>query len=339
MNSILSIILIFFIVCLVYFAATYVIASMRVKQNASRQVKKFKLDHDRFKRILNSSYRIEDSNVLEEQLDPEKTKDILKKLEKYNSQSDNLVSRMLAKLQYTSPESTMRSMFLTGVGVSIGLTLLSVSFLGFDNIFILAILSIPSAFFIYNGYINYKYNKKIKRFLDNFIYALDMISRGVRSGLMMNDCFQLIANETDASVAEQFQMILHDLRVGMSLEQVMNRFCTRINIKEVRFFAIVLSIQSKTGGNLSEIIDNLANILRQRKTVLLRIQTLSQEAKSSAAILMSLPILIVFLLHLVGGGYMDPLLYSTRGHFILGGACVWMSCGVLIMRKMINFYR
>ena len=337
MNDALLILILLAIVCLVYFGATYTIGSMRVKKNASRQVKKYRLSHDKFKSILDHSYRIQDDS--NEQLSPEHTKDVLRKLEKSTDENDNLLGRMLTKLQYVQPSASMKSMLITYFIVTAVVAFAVISFMGTQNILAIIAFCFPTTLFFYNVYVNYIYGKKIKRFLDNFIYALDIISRGVRSGLMLNDCFQLIANETDPSVSEQFQMILHDLRVGMSLEQVMTRFSIRINIKEVRFFAIVISIQSKTGGNLSEVIDNLATILRQRKTVLLRIQTLSQEAKSSAAILMSLPILIIILLSFVGGDYMDPLLYTTQGNMILGGAAFWMMCGVLIIRKMINFYR
>lgn len=337
-NEILTALMSLILVGLVYFAATYIIGTMRAKKSATDQIRKHKIRHDDIKTILANSYRIENTNE-EEELDPEKTKEILRKLEKSTARKDHLLGRMLTKIQYTNPDKTMRSMVITYIIIAACATGISISLMGLHNLPMQFILSLPSSLILYNSYINYVYNQKIKRFLDNFIYALDIISRGARSGLMLNDCFKLIAEETDASVAEQFQMMLHDMRIGLSLEQVMGRFSNRIPLKEVRFFAVVISIQAKTGGNLAEVIDNLATILRQRKSLLLKIQTLSQEAKTSAGILMSLPILIIILLSIIGKGYMDPLIATTTGHYILGFAGFWMMCGVMIMRKMINFYR
>ncbi len=186
---------------------------------------------------------------------------------------------------------------------------------------------------------NHFYGKYFTIFLDEFVYALDMIVRGVRSGLVLGDCFGIIAEETHPIIAKQFEMLRDDLRIGIPFETSMKRLCERVPLKEVRFFAISLTVQQKTGGNLSEIVANLANMLRQRKKIILRIKALSSEAKASALILGSLPIGVAGVLQFVAAGYLEPLFTSTTGHIILGGCALWMSIGVFIMRKMINFYK
>lgn len=201
------------------------------------------------------------------------------------------------------------------------------------------ILSIIITVISFITYINIRYNKKISIFLDNFVYAIDTIHRGVKAGIMLNDCFQTIVDESHPYIVEQFEAILWDMRVGMSFGKVMDRFASRMPVKEVRFFCIALTIQSEMGGNLSDILDNLSSVLRKRKSIIQKIAILSQEAKTGSIILMSLPLVVVGLVCLVSPDYMDPLFNTSVGNIVFYGGILWMFLGGLIMRKMINFYR
>jgi tight adherence protein B len=163
--------------------------------------------------------------------------------------------------------------------------------------------------------------------------------RGVRTGLSINDCLKQIVNDSEHVVAEQFLVILDDFKIGLNTEQAMERFMKRMPMKEVYFFGLSIIIQVKTGGNLAEIIDNLSKVLKNRKSLLLKIKTLSSEAKTSAIIMGSLPLFIMGILSMMSPEYLKPLFDTFSGNMVLTGCAIWMSIGGLIMRSMINFYR
>jgi tight adherence protein B len=125
--------------------------------------------------------------------------------------------------------------------------------------------------------------------------------------------------------------------VGVPMGEAVERLYTRFALSEANFFSIVIAIQSKSGGNLSEALGNLANVLRQRQKMRAKIQAMSTEAKASAWIIGSLPIIVGGLVYLANPDYLSMLWQRNTGLVLLGGSALWMSCGVLTMRKMINF--
>ncbi|WP_339614077.1 type II secretion system F family protein [uncultured Parvibaculum sp.] len=180
-------------------------------------------------------------------------------------------------------------------------------------------------------------NRRQKAFAEEFANSIDVIVRGVKAGLPINDCLKIIANEAPDPVGQEFRDLVEGQRVGVSMEQGLMRMYERMPLAEVNFFMIVLNIQQKTGGNLSEALGNLSRVLRDRKKMRGKIKAMSQEAKASAAIIGSLPPGVMGLITLTSPGYMDLLFSTTLGNIlIIGGAC-WMLCGVLVMRKMIDF--
>lgn len=241
------------------------------------------------------------------------------------------------KLTYIYGESFVRKFMILYCKVivcSLAISLiLGVSY--FYSIIISLILSIVISIIL----VNHFFNKKIAHFLNNFGYALDIIVRGVRTGLSINDCFKQIVNESEHIVAEQFLVILDDYKIGLNTEQAMERFMKRMPMKEVYFFGLSITVQAKTGGNLAEIIDNLSKVLKNRKSILLKIKTLSSEAKTSAIIMGSLPLFIIGILSMIAPDYLKPLFDTFIGNMVLVGCAIWMSIGGLIMRSMINFYR
>jgi tight adherence protein B len=196
-------------------------------------------------------------------------------------------------------------------------------------------LSIPVSKFL----LKRLFDKKIALFLDNFVYAMDIIVRGTRTGLAVHDCFKQIVKDTNIVVGEQFLAINSDFKIGMSMEQAMERFMVRMPLKEVQFFCLSLIIQSKTGGNLSDIIEGLGKLLRGRKSLLVKIQTLSSEAKSSAIIMSCMPFALLGLLTLMSPDFVQPFFNTMIGKIVLLGCVIWMGIGGLIMRQMINFYK
>jgi tight adherence protein B len=180
-------------------------------------------------------------------------------------------------------------------------------------------------------------NRRQKKFQTEFANAIDVIVRGVKSGLPLNDCLRIIGQEASEPVGGEFRAIIEGLRVGLTLEEALKKMYNRMPIPEVNFFMIVLSIQSKTGGNLSEALGNLAGVLRDRKRMKGKIRALSSEAKASAGIIGSLPPAVMTLVYMSTPDYMTVLFTDRMGHMMLAGGAVWMSIGVLVMRQMINF--
>ena len=174
-------------------------------------------------------------------------------------------------------------------------------------------------------------------FLNDFADAVDIMVRGLKSGLPVNDAMKVIASETPAPVGPEFLEIVEGQRVGIPIDQGIDRMYERMPLAEVNFLAIVMSIQSKTGGNLSEALNNLSKVLRDRKKMKAKIKAMSQEAKASAAIIGSLPFVIMGALTVLNPAYLNPLWDTTLGNIMVIGSGVWMTMGILIMRKMINF--
>lgn len=179
--------------------------------------------------------------------------------------------------------------------------------------------------------------RRQKAFLEEFANAIDVIVRGVKAGLPINDCIKIISTESAEPVRTEFRGLVEGQRVGVSLEQGLTRVYERMPLAEVNFFQIVIAIQQKTGGNLAEALSNLSKVLRERKKMRGKIQAISQEAKSSAAIIGALPPGVMAVLYFSAPSYLDPLLVTTAGHMIIVGGLMWMTIGVLVMRKMINF--
>ena len=178
--------------------------------------------------------------------------------------------------------------------------------------------------------------RRQKKFVDEFSNAIDVIVRGVKSGLPVNECLKIIAREAPKPVCDEFHMLNEGIRIGMTLEQALNRMHERMPLQEVNFFGIVLLIQQKTGGNLAEALGNLANVLRSRKLMEGKVKALSAEAKASAMIIGSLPFLVMGAVKLASPEYLTPLFATQTGNFILLGAGMWMGTGIIVMRKMVQ---
>lgn len=174
-------------------------------------------------------------------------------------------------------------------------------------------------------------------FLKEFANSVDVIVRGVEAGLPLNDCLQIIANEAAAPVGPEFQQVVEAGRIGVPVGDALDDMFDRIPVPELNFFAIVLSLQSKTGGNLSEALRNLSSVLRNRKMMKAKIDAMSGEAKASAMILGALPPGVMLMIYLSTPDYIMPLFYKPTGNLLLIGGGMWMLMGVLVMRKMINF--
>lgn len=184
-------------------------------------------------------------------------------------------------------------------------------------------------------------NKLIQRrqnkFINEFANAVDVIVRGIKSGLPLNECLAIIGRESPEPVAGEFREIVDQQRVGVPLQEAFERMMQRMPLAEVRFFAIVVSIAQQAGGNLSEALGNLSGVLRERKKLQGKVAAMSAEAKASAAVLGALPFLVTFIVYISTPAYIAYLWNTQVGIMMLVFAGIWMACGVFVMKKMIAF--
>jgi tight adherence protein B len=179
--------------------------------------------------------------------------------------------------------------------------------------------------------------RRESRFLEALPDAVDIIVRGVKAGLPLLDCIKMITQEAPDPLKTEFRMIMETQAIGMPLGEACSKLYERTPLPEANFFGIVVAIQQKAGGNLSEALGNLSKVLRDRKKMRAKIQAMSQEAKASAAIIGALPIAVMILVYITSPQYISLLFTNSMGHIMLAGSAVWMTMGVLVMKKMINF--
>ena len=175
------------------------------------------------------------------------------------------------------------------------------------------------------------------KFLTEFANAVDIIVRGIKSGLPLSDCMQIIAAEAPEPVRSEFSDLVEQQKVGVPLSKAFERMHDRMPLQEVSFFAIVIAIQSQTGGNLAEALSNLSGVLRDRYRLQAKVKSFSAEAKASAMIIGALPPLVMSVVYMTSPDYISLLWTNDLGKMMLAAGGVWMLLGIIVMRKMINF--
>jgi tight adherence protein B len=179
--------------------------------------------------------------------------------------------------------------------------------------------------------------RRERRFIAGFADAVDVIVRGVKAGLPLGDCLKVIATDAQEPVKSEFRGIVETQTIGMPLGEACTRLYENMPLAEANFFGIVISIQQKAGGNLSEALGNLSRVLRDRKKMQAKIRAMSMEAKASATIIGSLPVAVMILVYITSPNYIELLWTTPMGRLMLAGCVVWMAIGVFVMKKMINF--
>lgn len=179
--------------------------------------------------------------------------------------------------------------------------------------------------------------RRQKKFTDDFATAIDVIVRSVKSGLPTNEALKIVAREIPDPVKGEFSKLCEGLKVGVTLEQGLKRMYENMPTAEVNFFTIVMTVQLKSGGNLSEALGNLSAVLRDRKRMRGKIKALSSEAKASAMIIGALPPGVMAMVYFTTPAYIEPLFTTRPGNLMLAGCVVWMAIGIFIMKKMIAF--
>jgi tight adherence protein B len=179
--------------------------------------------------------------------------------------------------------------------------------------------------------------RREKAFLRGLPDAVDVIVRGIKAGLPLFESIKVVAADAPEPLKGEFLSIIETQAIGMPLGEACVRLYERMPVPEANFFGIVIAIQQKSGGNLSEALGNLSKVLRDRKKMAEKIQAMSMEAKASAGIIGSLPPIVMLLVYLSTPDYIALLWTHPTGQLMLVGCVVWMTIGILVMKKMINF--
>jgi tight adherence protein B len=212
-----------------------------------------------------------------------------------------------------------------------------VAFLLSQNPYVGAGGLLVGAFGIPRWFLSYLTKSRIKKFINEFPNAMDVVVRGVKSGLPLGDCIRIIAMEAADPVRSEFRHIIESQTLGLSVAEACERLYQRVPVTEANFFGIVITIQQKSGGNLAETLANFSRVIRERRKMAGKIKAMSAEAKASAAIIACLPFTVAILVYLSSPEYISLLWKTFHGKITMLIAGFWMMIGVLVMRKMIRF--
>ncbi|MDJ1157641.1 type II secretion system F family protein [Chelatococcus sp. SYSU_G07232] len=183
----------------------------------------------------------------------------------------------------------------------------------------------------------YLRQRRIRKFMDEFPNAVDVIVRGIKAGLPLGDCLRIIANEAAEPVRSEFRFVVESQALGLPVSDAVARLPERVPVAEANFFSIVIAIQQKSGGNLSEALGNLSRVIRDRKKMKGKITAMSAEAKSSAMIIGALPFIVGGMVYMSSPKYVSLLWTTQVGQLSLVVAGLWMIVGMAVMKKMISF--
>ncbi|ANF56027.1 secretion protein F [Brevundimonas naejangsanensis] len=240
-----------------------------------------------------------------------------------------------AKLKQAGLELSLRTFVV--ISVVMGLVGALLAFVLGGNILIVLGVGIAMGLGLPRWVVNMKAKARMKKFSLAFPDAVDVLVRGIKTGLPVHDCFKVIARESPEPLAGEFRLLVEGMGVGLTLADALDKMYMRMPTPELKFFAIVIAIQQKSGGNLAEALSNLTSVLRARRMMGEKIKAMSSEAVASAAIIGSLPPAVMIMVTLTSPSYMMLLFTDVRGHVMLLGAVLWMATGVFVMKRMINF--
>jgi tight adherence protein B len=185
--------------------------------------------------------------------------------------------------------------------------------------------------------IGFMIKRRVNKFNSNFPDAIELMVRGLRSGLPITETLGIVASEIIGPVGVEFRMVTDKMKIGKTMESALQDTAERLGTPEFQFFVITLAIQRETGGNLAETLSNLADVLRKRAQMKLKIRAMSSESKASAYIVGALPFIVFTLVWLINPTYMQNFFVDQRLIVAGMGGLVWMSLGGFIMAKMVNF--
>lgn len=262
-------------------------------------------------------------------------KQILLQLQEVDRRERKARMTMGAKLKQAGLSLSVRTFVI--ISVAAGLVGALLAFVLGANIIIVLGVGVAAGLGLPRWIIGMKAKARMKKFSLAFADAIDILVRGIKTGLPVHDCFKIIARESPEPLAGEFRTLVEGMGVGLTLAQALDKMYERMPTPELKFFAIVIAIQQKSGGNLAEALGNLTTVLRARRMMVEKIKALSSEAIASAGIIASLPPAVMILVMLSNPSYMMLMFTDIRGQVMLMGAALWMATGVFVMKRMISF--
>ena len=263
------------------------------------------------------------------------TLDEMERNQKARAKQNNAPPLML-RLQQAGLKWSRRTYVIVSILCGLGLGVAAL--IGGLPLYAVAAAAIGGGLGLPRWIVSYLRKRRFKLFLAEFPNAVDVLVRGIKSGLPVGDCMRIIASEAKEPVRSEFRMIVDEQQgLSLPLADAVARLPERVPVTEASFFAIVIAIQQRAGGNLSEALGNLSRVLRERAKMKGKIKAMSMEAKSSAWIIGALPVVVIFITFMSSPAYILLLFTNPLGHVILGCSAVWMLIGILVMRKMIDF--
>jgi tight adherence protein B len=262
-------------------------------------------------------------------------KQILSQLKEMDRRERKARLTLSAKLRQAGLTMTPRMFYVWSVafGVAVGLVLL---LLGRQPLIAMA-SAFGAGFGTPRWIIGFLAARRSKKFTAAFPDALDVLTRGIKSGLPVHDSLKIIGRESPAPLGPEFVRLVDSMGMGVTIDQALEQMYERMPTPELRFFSIVLAIQQKTGGNLGEALGNLSAVLRSRKLMKEKIKAMASEATASAMIIGSLPPGVLVLVSLSSPSYIQPMFTDPRGQLMLLGGALWMGAGIFVMKRMIAF--
>ena len=259
----------------------------------------------------------------------------LKELEEKNKSRNPNKQGIKDQLRQAGMDISMNQFWM--FSVICGVVTAGLAFFVVGNILVAGAMLFVGTLGLPRWFVGMKRKRRFNAFLEEFPNAVDVITRGIKAGLPINDCIGIIAAEAKEPVGSEFRKIVEAQKMGLPMTEAIQKLYRNVPLTEANFFGIVIAIQQSAGGNLSEALGNLSNVLRDRKKMKAKIVAMSQEAKSSAGIIGSLPVIVSGLIYITTPDYISLLFTTTPGNIILGCSAIWMSMGILVMKQMINF--
>ena len=239
------------------------------------------------------------------------------------------------RLTQTGKSWTLAQYLMVSAGLAVGLAFLLI-LKGVPVLY-----AVPPALLLGVGLPHLVVSKMVKRrvnlFTTRFPDAIELMVRGLRSGLPISETIGIVADELPDPVGSEFRSVADKMRIGRTMDAALQETAVRLGTPEFQFFVISLAIQRETGGNLAETLSNLADVLRKRSQMKLKIRAMSSESKASAWIVGSLPFIVFILIWFINGTYMQNFFIEPRLMIAGGIGMVWMSLGAFIMSRMVNF--
>jgi tight adherence protein B len=249
--------------------------------------------------------------------------------------SNSRVEALILRLHRTGKNWTISQYLYASLGLAVGVTLLVYLKSG------AALLSLAVGIFagaaVPHMTVNFHVNRRLGKFITKFPEAIELLVRGLRSGLPVTETMGVVASEVPGPVGEEFKLVNERIKIGRTMEDALQESADRLNTPEFNFFVITLAIQRETGGNLAETLSNLADVLRKRAQMKLKIKAMSSESKASAYIIGALPFCVFGIIHWINPEYMGGFFVDQRLMVAGMGGLIWMSIGAFIMSKMISF--